>query len=179
MAAWPRFIAVFGGALTFWLIATTMSSAVIGPGQFVVDGNVKKVQHPTGGIVSQLLVREGDQVSQGDLLIRLDETVTRANFQVIAGQLYELFGRKARLEAERDGRDTLDIPRDLPAGRTMPRSDRIIAAEQRLFDARRAARESQRAQFAKRIAQFQNEILRSSRRNSTQTHARRRSSPKN
>ena len=87
-----------------------MSSAVIAPGQFVVDGSVKKVQHPTGGVVGQLLVREGDQVAQGDLLIRLDETVTRANLQVIVRQLDELVGRKARLEAERDGMDAIDIP---------------------------------------------------------------------
>jgi HlyD family secretion protein len=141
------------------MIATTMSSAVIGSGQFVVDGNVKKVQHPTGGVVSQLLVREGDQVSQGDLLIRLDETVTRANFQVVAGQLYELFGRKARLEAERDGRNAMDVPGEL-AGRTNDAEvERIVTSERRLFDARRAARESQRAQFTKRIAQFQNEIV--------------------
>lgn len=159
---WRRglvFIAVFGGALTFWLIATTMSNAVIGSGQFVVDGNVKKVQHPTGGIVSQILVREGDQVSQGDLLIRLDETVTRANFQVVAGQLYELFGRKGRLEAERDGRDALEIPGEFAGRANNAEAERIIAAERRLFDARRAARESQRAQFAKRITQLQNEIL--------------------
>lgn len=159
---WRRglvFIAIFGGALLFWLIATTMSSAVIGSGQFVVDGNVKKVQHPTGGVVSQLLVREGDQVSQGDLLIRLDETVTRANFQVVAGQLYELFGRKARLEAERDGRDTLDAPAELAGPPSDAEANRIIASERRLYEARRAARESQRAQFAKRIVQLQNEIL--------------------
>jgi biotin carboxyl carrier protein len=90
---WRRglaFIAVFGGALGLWAVATTMSSAVIAPGQFVVDGSVKKVQHPTGGIVGELLVREGDQVAQGDLLIRLDETVTRANLQVIVRQLQEL-----------------------------------------------------------------------------------------
>jgi HlyD family secretion protein len=159
---WRRglvFIAVFGGALSFWLIATTMSSAVIGSGQFVVDGNVKKVQHPTGGIVSQILVREGDQVSQGDLLIRLDETVTRANFQVVASQLYELFGRKGRLEAERDGRNTLEIPAEFAGRPNNAEAEQIIAAERRLFEARRAARESQRAQFAKRIAQLQNEIL--------------------
>lgn len=159
---WRRglvFITVFGGALLFWLIATSISSAVIGSGQFVVDGNVKKVQHPTGGVVSQLLVREGDQVSQGDLLIRLDETVTRANFQVVAGQLYELFGRKASLEAERDGRDTLNVPAELAGRPNDTEVVRIVASERRLFEARRAARESQRAQFAKRIAQLQNEIL--------------------
>lgn len=158
---WRRglvFIAIFGGALAFWMVATTMSSAVIGSGQFAVDGNVKKIQHPTGGVVSQLLVREGDHVSQGDLLIRLDETVTRANFQVVAGQLYELFGRKARLEAERDGRSTLDIPVELASRSSDPEVNRIVTSERRLFEARRATRESQRAQFAKRIAQLQNEI---------------------
>jgi HlyD family secretion protein len=79
-------IAVFGGAMAFWSVATTMSGAVIAPGQFVVDGSVKKVQHPTGGVVGELLVRDGDQVEEGDLLIRLDETVTRANLQVIVRQ---------------------------------------------------------------------------------------------
>ena len=83
-------IAVFGGAMAFWSIATSMSGAVIAPGQFVVDGSVKKVQHPTGGVVGELLVRDGDQVEEGDLLIRLDETVTRANLQVIVRQLDEL-----------------------------------------------------------------------------------------
>jgi len=159
---WKRglvFIAVFGGALGFWLVATTMSSAVIGPGQFVVDGSVKKVQHPTGGVVSQLLVREGDQVSQGDLLIRLDETVMRSNYQVVAGQVDELFGRKVRLEAERDGADALDIPPELANRMNDPEVARIVAAERKLFQARRSAREGQRTQLTKRITQLQNEIV--------------------
>ena len=159
---WRRglaFIAIFGGALGFWSVATTMSSAVIGAGQFVVDGSVKKVQHPSGGVVSQLLVREGDQVSEGDLLVRLDETITRANLQVIVGQLDELVGRKARLEAERDGHDGIDIPPELSGRMADPEVARIVSAERRLFQARRSARESQRAQLTKRIAQLQNEIL--------------------
>jgi HlyD family secretion protein len=159
---WRRglaFIAIFGGTLGLWSVATTMSSAVIGPGQFVVDGSVKKVQHPSGGVVSQLLVREGDQVSEGDLLIRLDETITRANLQVIVGQLDELVGRKARLEAERDGHDGIDIPPELSGRLADPEVTRIVTAERRLFQARRSARESQRAQLTKRIAQLQNEIV--------------------
>jgi len=135
-----------------------MSSAVVAPGQFVVDGSVKKVQHPTGGVVGELLVREGDQVAQGDLLIRLDETVTRANLQVIVRQLDELVGRKARLEAERDGMDAIDMPRELTTRLSDPEVARVVAAEQKLFQARHAAREGQRAQLAKRIAQLQNEI---------------------
>ena len=151
-------IAVFGGAMAFWSVATTMSSAVVASGQFVVDGSVKKVQHPTGGVVGELLVREGDQVAQGDLLIRLDETVTRANLQVIVRQLDELAGRKARLEAERDGMDAIDMPRELTARLSDPEVARVVAAEQKLFQARQAAREGQRAQLTKRIAQLQNEI---------------------
>jgi membrane fusion protein, type I secretion system len=159
---WHRgltFLAIFGGTLGLWSVATTMSSAVIGPGQFVVDGSVKKVQHPTGGVVSQLLVREGDQVSEGDLLIRLDETVTRANLQVIVGQLDELLGRRARLEAERDGTEAMSIPAELSGRSSDPEVTRIVASERKLFQARRSARESQRAQLNKRITQLQNEAL--------------------
>ncbi len=151
-------IAVFGGAMAFWSVATMISSAVIAPGQFVVDGSVKKVQHPTGGVVGELLVREGDQVAQGDLLIRLDETVTRANLQVIVRQLDELAGRKARLEAERDGIDAIDMPPELTSRLSDIEVGRVVTAEQKLFQARRAAREGQRAQLTKRIAQLQNEI---------------------
>jgi HlyD family secretion protein len=153
------FIVVFGGALGIWAAATTVSSAVIAPGQFVVDGSVKKVQHPTGGIVGQLLVREGDQVAQGDLLIRLDETVTRANLQVVVRQLLELASRKARLEAERDELNEISHPPEIAAQLSDPEVARIVAAEQRLFEARRGARDSQRAQLSKRVGQLQNEIV--------------------
>jgi HlyD family secretion protein len=152
-------IAVFGGAMAFWSVATTMSGAVIASAQFVVDGSVKKVQHPTGGVVGELLVREGDQVAEGDLLIRLDETVTRANLQVIVRQIDELTGRQARLEAERDGNDAIAMPPELTGRLSDPQVARVVAAEQKLFQARRAARESQRAQLAKRITQHQNEIV--------------------
>jgi membrane fusion protein, type I secretion system len=151
-------IAVFGGALGFWSVATTMSGAVIASGQFVVDGSVKKVQHPTGGVVGELLVREGDQVAEGDLLIRLDETVTRANLQVIVRQIDELTGRKARLEAERDGNDAVAVPPELTERLSDPEVARVVTAEQKLFQARRAARASHQAQLTKRITQHRNEI---------------------
>ncbi len=95
-------IALFGGTIGLWAATSTLSGAVMAPGQFVVDTNVKKVQHPTGGIVGELKVREGDRVNEGDLLIRLDETVTRANLQIVSKQLDEFVARRARLEAERD-----------------------------------------------------------------------------
>ena len=69
-----------GGGLT---ATTELSGAVIAPGVMVVDTNVKKVQHPTGGVVGELRVRDGDQVKAGDVVVRLDETVTQANLSLI------------------------------------------------------------------------------------------------
>src|SRR5918995_301605 len=89
-------IALFGGTIGLWAATSTLSGAVVAGGQFVVDTNVKKVQHPTGGVVGELKVREGDRVSEGDLLIRLDETVTRANLQMVTKQLDQLAARQAR-----------------------------------------------------------------------------------
>ena len=87
-----------------------ISGALIAPGTVVVDSNIKKVQHPTGGVVGQLLVHDGDHVKAGDLLVRLDDTVTRANLAIVTKALTELDARKARLEAERDGTETIKFP---------------------------------------------------------------------
>ena len=81
----------------------------------VVESNVKKVQHPTGGIVGEIRVRDGDRVKAGDLVMRLDETITRANLGIVTSQLDELAVRQARLKAERDGADELELPAELAA----------------------------------------------------------------
>src|ERR1019366_76801 len=96
-----------------WAATTEISGALIAPGTIVVESNVKKVQHPTGGVVGQLLVRDGDQVKAGDLLVRLDDTIMRANLAIVTKALTELYARKARLEAERDGAETVKFPDDL------------------------------------------------------------------
>ena len=151
-------VALFGGTIGLWAATSTLSGAVIAGGQFVVDSNVKKVQHPTGGIVGELKVREGDLVKAGDLLIRLDETVTRANLQIVAKQLDELLARQARLEAERDGRPALQVPEEFNGRGSDPLIVKLIEGERTLFEARRAAREGQKSQLRKRIAQLENEI---------------------
>ena len=86
-----------------WATTTEISGALIAPGTVVVDSNIKKVQHPTGGVVGELLVNDGDRVKAGDLLVRLDDTVTKANLAIVTKTLTELYARKARLSAERDG----------------------------------------------------------------------------
>ena len=99
-----------------WASTAQISGALIAQGSVVVDTNVKKVQHPTGGVVGELFVRDGDHVKAGDVLLRLDETVTRANLAIVNKGLIELYARKARLAAERDGTDTMAVPSEL-AGR--------------------------------------------------------------
>ena len=94
-------VVLFGGA-GGWAATSQLSGAVIAPGQIVVESNVKKVQHPTGGIVGELYVREGAKVEQGQILLRLDETVARATLGIVQSQIDELTAREARLDAERN-----------------------------------------------------------------------------
>ncbi len=137
---------------------TELSGAVIAPGQLVVDSNVKKVQHPTGGVVGELLVRDGVRVRAGEIVMRLDETITRANLSIVVKALDELLSRQARLEAERDGDEKVDFPATLTDRRNNPDVERIISGEQKLFELRRTARNGQRSQLGERIAQLREEV---------------------
>lgn len=152
-------IALFGGTIGLWAATATLSGAVVAGGQFVVDSSIKKVQHPEGGIVGELNVREGQQVAKGDILIRLDETLTRANLQLVSKQLDEFVARQARLEAERDGAGEVATPLEFADRLHEPGVQRMLSSERTLFEARRAAREAQKDQLRKRISQAQDEIV--------------------
>jgi HlyD family secretion protein len=143
-----------------WAATSQLTGAVIGQGVLVVDSNVKKVQHPTGGVVGELRVREGDRVKAGAILVRLDETQTLANATIISKSLDEFLARQARLETERDSLDQIIFPKALLDRARDPASDaaRAIAAERSLFDLRRQARGGQKAQLKERTAQLQEEI---------------------
>ncbi len=143
-----------------WAATTELSGAVIGQGVLVVDSSVKKVQHPTGGVVGELRVKEGDRVKAGDILVRLDETQTLANATIITKNFDELLARQARLEAERDNADQIVFPNVLIERARDPNSEaaRAIAAERSLFDLRRQSRGGQKAQLKERSAQLQEEI---------------------
>jgi membrane fusion protein, type I secretion system len=141
-----------------WAATAVISGAVVASGSLVVDSNVKKVQHPTGGIVGELRVRDGDRVHAGDVVVRLDETVTRANLAIVTKGLGELMARKARLESERDGRDTIIFPAQLVADTGDPDRAAAMDSERKLFDLRKTARSGQKAQLKERIAQLQEEI---------------------
>ena len=91
-----------------WAATTEFAGAVIAPGQLVVNSNVKKVQHPTGGVVGELRVRDGDRVKAGDIVVRLDDTQTRANLAIVIKALDENGGppgaRGGRARRRRDRR---------------------------------------------------------------------------
>jgi HlyD family secretion protein len=141
-----------------WAATAVISGAVVASGSLVVDSNVKKVQHLTGGIVGELRVRDGDRVHAGDVVVRLDETVTRANLAIVTKGLGELMARKARLESERDGRDTIIFPAQLVTDAGDPDRAAAMDSERKLFNLRKTARSGQKAQLQERIAQLQEEI---------------------
>src|SRR5262247_1170900 len=141
-----------------WAMTTEFSGAVSAAGQLVVDSNVKKVQHPTGGVVGRLNVREGQEVKAGDIVISLDDTQIRANRDIVVKALNELAARQGREEAERDGFDKLTFPADLIARKSDPDVARAIIGEERQFEIRRTTREGQKAQLRERLVQLRQEI---------------------
>jgi HlyD family secretion protein len=151
-------VILLGGGVGGWAATVKLSGALIAQGSVVVDQNVQKVQHPTGGIVGELRVRDGDHVKAGDVLVRLDETVMRANLAIVAKGLDQQLARKARLEAERDGAETIAFPSDLVARAKDSDIAATLASEQKLFELRRTERSGQKAQLGQRVAQLEQEI---------------------
>jgi HlyD family secretion protein len=139
-----------------WAATSSLSGAVMAPGTFVVERNVKKVQHSTGGVVAEINVRNGDRVAEGQVLLRLDATQTRAELGIIQSQMIEMTARGARLAAERDGLDTLVFPK----GFIEQGADAAAAAkgEVRLFEENKRTKESQKSQLLLRIGQSKDEI---------------------
>lgn len=141
-----------------WAATTEIAGAVLAPGTVVVETSVKKVQHPTGGVVGEILIKEGSKVKAGDLLMRLDETVTKANLQMVSKQIDALALREARLEAERDDKKNLDPPSTYSGQLSDPEIKKILAGELNLFVTRRDSKEGQKSQLKERIEQLREEI---------------------
>jgi HlyD family secretion protein len=139
-----------------WAATTSIGGAVIASGFVVVESSIKKVQHPTGGIVAAIAVMNGNLVNVGDVVISLDDTQARANLGIVDSQLVQLRGRKARLEAERDQTDQVRFP----AGFAESGEDAaaIMEGEKRLFEVRQSVKNGQIAQFHERIGQLGQEI---------------------
>jgi HlyD family secretion protein len=124
----------------------------------VVDTNEKKVQHPTGGIVSRIFVRDGAHVEAGDLLVQLSDIIPRANLGFVTKSLDELYARKSRLEAERDGAEEMTLGPMLLERMTDPAVAALVSSERRLFELRRIARLGNKARLRERRAQLAKQI---------------------
>jgi membrane fusion protein, type I secretion system len=146
---------VLGGG---WFFFMPLAGAVVVPGNLVVQSNVKTIQHPTGGVVAEIKVQNGDHVSAGDLLVRLDATQAQASLEMVNKQLVEVRAKIARLTAERDGLAQLAIPPELASRTDDETVKSLLASEQSLFKARSSARQSQKDLLQSRVAQLNEEI---------------------
>jgi HlyD family secretion protein len=151
-------VTVLAGGLGGWASTAEISGALIAPGAVVVESNVKKVQHPTGGVVGEVLAHDGDLVKAGDVVVRLDDTVTKASLAIVTKNLDGLWARAARLQAEQQGLDKIVFPASLLDRADDPDVKNIIASETKLFEVRTTGRIGQKAQLRERVTQLNEEI---------------------
>ena len=135
-----------------WSAMAQLSGAVVAPGMVVVESSVKKVQHPTGGIVGEILVKEGDEVKEGDVVLRLDQTQTKASLGVITSELDELIARRARLEAIRASADKAVFPDGFR--QRSADTERLASEAERLLTIQKETLASQKSQLAQRVGQI-------------------------
>ncbi|MCB9776809.1 MAG: HlyD family type I secretion periplasmic adaptor subunit [Nitrospiraceae bacterium] len=159
LAGGMAIIFVLVGGIGGWAAVQEISGAVIAPGLIVVETKAKRVQHQEGGIVKEILVRDGDIVQAGDLLVKLDDTVVNANLAMITSEMGELAAQEVRLIAERDGAVLMQYPTDL-----LERSKRetfvasSLSDQRALRDTRRSTLQGKKSQLEEQIAQIQDQI---------------------
>jgi membrane fusion protein, type I secretion system len=142
-----------------WARTTEIAGAVIAKGVVVVDSDVKKVQHQTGGTIGELLVHDDQLVHEGDILVRLDDTQTKANLGVLTKNLDELYARAARQEAEKEGAQDIEFPDDLIArAATDPAVAHVVEGERKLFRFRAESRAGEKSQLQERASQLREEV---------------------
>lgn len=132
---------MLGGFLGFlgWAALAPLDKGVAVSGKVMVSGHRKVVQHPSGGIVERIDVRDGDKVAAGQVLIRLKETPLLGQAQSLRSQFYGSLASEARLNAERDGVASVSFPTELTALASEPEVASNLALQRQLFDSRRQA----------------------------------------
>lgn len=149
---------VFGG-VGAWSATAPIDSAVVAPGLIAVESERRTVQHLEGGIVAEILVREGAQVKEGQPIIRLDDTRVKAQDEVVRAERYAQLAIEARLLAERDDRSRVTFPAAVLAHSSDKKVQEIMALQQSQFDAKQAAIKGQRQILQQRIQQLDEQIV--------------------
>ncbi|NVO58044.1 HlyD family type I secretion periplasmic adaptor subunit [Rhodobacteraceae bacterium B1Z28] len=153
-------LALLIGGLGVWAVQTRLAGAVVSSGVIEVQSNRQVVEHPDGGVVGEIFVRDGDVVASGELLLRLDDTFLSSEQTIVEAQLFELLARRARLEAERDGAASEELAVRLHEVQQQDSIDPdLIAGQQRLFDARVETQAKQTEQLAEQRVQIESEIV--------------------
>lgn len=147
----------FGGFL-LWALLAPIDSAAVAPGVVTVESSRKTVQHFEGGIVSEILVREGERVEAGSVLMRLDDIESRAQLEIVRGQFLAKRAEEARLIAERNGDEAVNFPADLLAINDDQRVDEAVTGQRRVFQARRQALTGETNVLQQRIDQLDEQI---------------------
>jgi HlyD family secretion protein len=142
-----------------WGTFVPLGGAIVAPGVIVVESKIKKVQHPSGGIISQINVKDGSHVAAGDLLVRLDETQARANNQMLAKQFEQVQMRIARLTAERDGAADITLPHHLADREMEDDINELMISERGQFTARSVTRNSQKELLHSHSQQLREQIV--------------------
>ena len=148
---------VLVGGFGTWAVTAQITGAVIASGLIEVDQNRQVVQHPDGGVVTEILVDEGAVVTAGDLLVRLDAEDLQASLAVVEGQLFEILARRARFEAERDGAEMLTFDPLLDAGEPETVAS-LKVGQENLFDARLETVARRTEQLSNRTDQIASQI---------------------
>lgn len=152
-------ILLFFGSFLGWAIFAPLESAAIAPGEVSVDTKSKTIQHLEGGIIGKILVRDGDRVKPGQVLIHLDETQPLANKALMRGRLDASRALDARLRSERDKLTEVVFPQELEKRRSSDPGVRdIVESQERIFRSRKEAIAGQRAVLSQRIVQLEEEI---------------------
>ncbi|WP_298987490.1 HlyD family type I secretion periplasmic adaptor subunit [uncultured Roseibium sp.] len=145
----------FGG----WAATAKLSGAVVTSGNVVVASDLKSVQHPDGGIVGDIRVRNGDRVEAGEIVLTLDDKLLKANLALVDDRLIALDAQYARLAAERDGLGDLTPTDELATRLEENKVQRALASQRSIMEARQISREGELAALKEQIAQTEEEIL--------------------
>ncbi len=135
---WWIVLAGFGGFI-LWASFAPLDKGVPITGTVAVASHLQAVQHQTGGIIDSILVKEGDQVELGQVLVRMNDVQIKAQAEITRSQLFAARAIEARLLAERDGKDTIAFPEDLLSQQSDPRIANNIIIQNQLFTSRKSA----------------------------------------
>ena len=141
-----------------WATLASINGAVIAPAIIVAESNTKKIQHKEGGIVKEILVKDGDRVVEGQSLITLDDTDTKADLGIVDALLLEAMARRARLEAQRDQVATVAFPPEIEARKDEPEVASIMRGQVRLFESRSATIKGKKEQLLEQVGQITEQI---------------------